>query len=72
MVGNVLEWTRNTRPDGYAACKGGAYDMTCEIYGLINYTLWVENGFSEQNRGFRLATSTDPRRLRRGIHIVIE
>jgi formylglycine-generating enzyme required for sulfatase activity len=71
MVGNVLEWTRDVRPDGYAACKGGAFDMTCEIFGLIHYTLWAQNGFAERNRGFRVVSSIDPRRLRRGNHIVV-
>jgi formylglycine-generating enzyme required for sulfatase activity len=72
LVGNVLEWMREVRPDGYAACKGGAFDMTCEIFGLLHYTMWVENGFAEQNRGFRLASATDPHRLRRGNHIVVQ
>ncbi len=72
MVGNVLEWTKDHRSDGYVAAKGGAFDMTCEVYGLIHFTAWVQDGFPDEDRGFRLVSHVDPGHLRVGTHVIRE
>jgi hypothetical protein len=71
MVGNVMEWVKDTNRDGYAGSKGGAFDMTCEIYGLIHFTVWVEKTLGDNDQGFRLVTRTDPCHLPRGRHVVV-
>ncbi len=63
LVGNVREWTKDCDANGFPSCKGGAFDMTCRVYGLIHFTIWVEGGAPDTDCGFRLVTHTHPRRL---------
>ncbi len=63
MVGNVMEWLKTKKDPQFAGAKGGAFDMTCEIYGLVHFTTWVELNYTDDNHGFRVVSMIDPRRL---------
>lgn len=60
MIGNVREWVHERNEHGFVGCKGSAFDMTCEIYGLIHFTVWVQNGAADDDTGFRLVSKVTP------------
>ena len=62
MVGNAAEFVREKNEAGFVASKGGSFEATCEIYGLIHFTCWVQDGHGAGNRGFRVVSSVDPNR----------
>lgn len=71
MVGNVMEWLADEKDGGrFAACKGAAFDTTCEIFGMVQFTVWVEKDFADDDRGLRLVSTGNPAQLARGNHVV--
>lgn len=71
MVGNVMEWLGQRNENGFVGCKGGAFDMTCEIYGLIHFTVWAQGGIADDDTGFRLVCERNPNELPRKFHHVV-
>jgi len=63
MTGNVMEWLRNRKDGDSAGAKGGAFDMTCKLYGLIHFTTWVELTYADSDHGFRIVSARDPKQL---------
>ena len=52
MCGNVFEWISDEYP-GMHCCRGGAFDYSCEIFGLAFFNLKT-NIPSNESTGFRI------------------
>ena len=73
LVGNVREWLHDFHPQEpmLSACKGGGFDATCEIWGLIHFTIWAESTIRDADLGFRIVSTRDPSELSLMKHVVV-
>jgi formylglycine-generating enzyme required for sulfatase activity len=53
-TGNVFEWVADG-DQGDAVVRGGGYDYTCEVYGLVGLRMRTESSLTSPNFGFRIA-----------------
>ena len=53
-VGNVFEWL--AEPNGIMyPLRGGSFQVSCSLYGLIPFAMWANPGHSEPSFGLRIA-----------------
>lgn len=53
-VGNVFEWL--AEPNGVMyPLRGGSFQVSCSLYGLIPFAMWANSGHMEPSFGLRIA-----------------
>jgi formylglycine-generating enzyme required for sulfatase activity len=64
MVGNVQEWTATTVEEEelkFAVVKGGSFDMSCQIFGLLHLRRKAPLDLRKEDIGFRCASDSPKR-----------